>query len=38
MADSDRVERFFQELDRRGHEPLLERMQALHPRLSTAAV
>jgi hypothetical protein len=28
MADSDRVERFFQELDRRGHEPLLERMQA----------
>lgn len=28
MADSDQVERFFHELDRRGHEPLLERMQA----------
>lgn len=29
MADSDRVARFFEELGRRGHEPLLDRMHAV---------
>ena len=29
MADSDRVEQFFDELGRRGHEPLLDRMDAV---------
>lgn len=29
MADSDRVEQFFEELGQRGHEPLLDRMQAV---------
>jgi|GEM_PF-7017432 hypothetical protein len=29
MANSDRVEQFFDELGRRGHEPLLDRMDAI---------
>jgi hypothetical protein len=29
MADSDRVDQFFHELDQRGHEPLLDRMDAV---------